>query len=197
MAIEILLVAVTVFAATNIDDIFLLAALFGSGQLQRQNIVTGQFAGIGALVAVSSLAAMAALTVPPGWTSLLGVLPLVLGIRALVSLLRGDGDDDDEPTAVQGTVGRSEILAVAGITVANGGDNLGVYIPLFASEPSAIPFYAAVFAAMTALWCLAAYFMVRHPVIKKTVSRYGHILFPVVLIALGLYILSGALVLLG
>jgi cadmium resistance protein CadD (predicted permease) len=51
----------------------------------------------------------------------------------------------------------SQILAVASVTVANGGDNLGVYIPLFANEPKSIGMYAALFALLTAIWCAVGY----------------------------------------
>jgi len=81
---------------------------------------------------------------------------------------------------------------VAGVTIANGGDNLGVYIPLFASATGAIPIYAAIFAVMTALWCWIGYRLVRNRWVGERLRRYGHLLLPYVLIALGLYILSGA-----
>ncbi len=85
---------------------------------------------------------------------------------------------------------------MAGVTVANGGDNLGVYIPLFASNPGAIPVYAVIFAAMTGIWCAAGYALVNNPMAGSYVRRYGHLLPPFVLIALGAYILSDAMVLL-
>ena len=83
-------------------------------------------------------------------------------------------------------------LTVAGVTLANGGDNLGVYIPLFATAPQAIGTCVAVFAVMTALWCALGYLMVNNPWIGDRIRRHGHVLLPPVLIALGLYILSGA-----
>jgi cadmium resistance protein CadD (predicted permease) len=84
---------------------------------------------------------------------------------------------------------------VAAVTLANGGDNLGVYIPLFAREPSHIPLYAAVFAVMTALWCHAGYRLVHHSALGNHIRRHGRAVMPVVLIALGLWILSGVRVL--
>jgi len=90
----------------------------------------------------------------------------------------------------------SQILAVAGVTIANGGDNLGAYIPLFASTPNAIPVYASVFAAMTAVWCMFGYLLVNNRFASSVIRRYGRVTLPFVLIALGLYIVSGAAVLL-
>jgi cadmium resistance protein CadD (predicted permease) len=90
----------------------------------------------------------------------------------------------------------SQVLAVAGVTVANGGDNLGVYIPLFASATGMIPLYVALVAAMTALWCSLGYLLVHNRLLGQHICRYGRVVLPFVLIALGLHILSGARVLL-
>ena len=84
------------------------------------------------------------------------------------------------------------MLAVAGVTVANGGDNLGVYIPLFAREPRLVPLYAVVFAAMTALWCFAGHRLVQNHLVGAQLRRYGHVALPFVLITLGMWILAGA-----
>lgn len=201
--LSILGIGVVVFVSTNLDDIFLLSAFFADPHLRPRSVVAGQFLGIGALVAASAVAALAALVIPEGWTALLGLVPLALGIRRLPSFQRKgeaeDGDDEariqtEERSAERRT--RSQALAVAGVTVANGGDNLGVYIPLFASAPAAIPVYAAIFAVMTALWCWTGYRLVNNRWIGEPIRRHGPILLPFVLIALGLYILSGARVLL-
>jgi cadmium resistance protein CadD (predicted permease) len=79
--------------------------------------------------------------------------------------------------------------------VANGGDNLGVYIPLFSSTPHAVPVYAVVFAVMTGVWCALGFYLVNNAWIGKHVRRYGRIALPFVLIGLGLWILSHAIVL--
>ena len=66
---------------------------------------------------------------------------------------------------------------------------------LFATAPSAVPVYVSVFAAMTAIWCLLGYLLVNNPLVGAGVRGYGHLALPLVLIALGAYILSGAAVL--
>ena len=199
-------IGVAVFASTNIDDIFLLSAFFADRRLTTRSIVIGQFVGIGALVAASAAAAFVAITVPAGWVALLGFVPLALGVRKLWLLWRRSSDDGDSSETSELLRNReigieqrthSQILAVAGVTVANGGDNLGVYIPLFASDLRMIPVYASVFAVMTAVWCGVGYGLVNNRVAGQYVRRYGHILLPFVLVGLGLYILSGALVLFG
>lgn len=189
---------IVMFVSTDIDDLFLLAAFFADPRLRPRNVVAGQFLGIGALVAASAAAALAAVAVPEGWTALLGIVPLALGVRGLLELRGGDDDADEEHARAEAAAERrtgSQTLAVAGVTIASGGDNLGVYIPLFASEPAAIPVFAAIFAVMTALWCWVGYRLVNHPRLGAVLRRYGRVALPFVLIALGLVILSGALVL--
>ena len=46
-----------------------------------------------------------------------------------------------------------------------------------------------IFLAMTFLWCLAAKYFTKHPLVAKTVDKYGHIVTPFVLVLLGIYIL--------
>jgi cadmium resistance protein CadD (predicted permease) len=192
-------VGVVVFATTNIDDILLLAVFFADGALRPRAVVVGQFVGIGLLTAVSAVAAFTALAIPEGWIGLLGLAPLGLGIRGLYSLWRsrdaGESEEADRPQAGETRAGRaiySQSIAVALVTVANGGDNLGVYIPLFSREFSWVPVYTGVFAVMTALSCAAGYWLVRHPLLGARIRRYGHAALPPVLIGLGLHILSDA-----
>jgi cadmium resistance protein CadD (predicted permease) len=78
------------------------------------------------------------------------------------------------------------------VTAANGGDNIGVYVPVFAQDLSAVPAYVAVFAAMTVAWCVGGYLLVSHRLVAGTMRRVMKPLLPVVLIVLGLWILSGA-----
>jgi len=81
-------------------------------------------------------------------------------------------------------------LAVAAVTVANGGDNIGVYLPLFAaSSPIEIALLAAVFLGMTAVWLLLAWVIVNNRLLGRHLRRYGRYLLPPVLIALGGYVL--------
>jgi len=187
-------VGVAVFASTNVDDMLLLAAFFSDPGLTSRQVVAGQFLGMAALVAMSTACALFAVVVPPGWIALLGIAPLLLGIRGLVLLWRADAE---ESSAARWSGVGSPSLAVAGVTVANGGDNLGVYIPMFSSTPRLLPLYIGVFAAMTGLWCLVGHYLVNNPVLGKTLGRWGHRALPFVLIALGLWILADARVLLG
>jgi cadmium resistance protein CadD (predicted permease) len=178
--------AAAVFAATNIDDIVVLTVLFvaarGAGRPRTWQIVAGQYAGIGALAGVAVVVAAGLLVVPDPWTGLLGLLPIALGVRALLAR-RGDGV---EPPAVVGS-----LLGVAGVTVANGADNIAVYVPVFRSlDPTTGLVWLVVFAALVAVWCAAAALLGNHPRVVSLVGRAGHWLVPAVFIALGAIILT-------
>lgn len=198
-----LVTAALAFAATNIDDIVLLTMWFGStsGSLRGRHIVAGQYVGFAVLVAVSLLGALGALLVPQEYIGFLGFLPILLGILAL----RG-GEEDEEEGVMERISGASRgggggvfaapTWAVAGVTIANGSDNLSVYVPLFASTPPAqLGVMALVFFTLVAVWCFAGARLARVPTVARAISRYGNLLVPLVLFGLGAFILweSGAL----
>ena len=82
------------------------------------------------------------------------------------------------------TGSHGNIASVALVTVANGGDNIGVYIPSFAVHSGTqVAIIAVVFVALTALLCMLAHWMVSHPRLGAPLRRYGHILAPLVLVA--------------
>ena len=86
-----------------------------------------------------------------------------------------------------------QILSVVSVMVANGGDNVSTYVPLFATQSGVQT--AAVSASMlvmTAVWLLLAHWLVNHPTIGAPIRRYSPRVVPFVLVALGVYILYRA-----
>ena len=81
------------------------------------------------------------------------------------------------------------------VTFSNGGDNIGVYTPMFAqyNSPGQVTTLIVVFLVMTAVWCTQTYYLVNHPLVASRVRRIGHIVMPFVLIGLGVYIIAQAL----
>ena len=187
------LLAAGVFAGTNVDDIIVLTVLFlsarAAGRPRPWQIWVGQYAGIAVLVAVSALAALGLAVVPDEWVGLLGLVPIALGVRGLAGAIR-DGGDDESPVVA------GNALAVAGVTIANGADNIAVYTPAFRTLGTAGSVVVVlVFAVLVAVWCAAASWLGSHQRIIELVRRYGHWLVPLVFIAIGLVILieSGVL----
>lgn len=183
--------AIVMFAVTNIDDLVVLAVFFGQAAGSRSSagrVVVGQYLGFTAILAVSVLGAFGADLLPESAIPYLGLLPLILGLRAAWNAWRergsdATGDGDDAP-------GGAAVLQVATVTFANGGDNIGVYVPVFAvAGTSGMTAYIVVFLIGVAVWCFAGWFLASRPAVAKVLARWNHIIFPVVLIAIGLVIL--------
>ncbi|MFG1885697.1 cadmium resistance transporter [Micromonospora sp. NPDC049102] len=181
--------AAVVFAATDIDDIVILTLFFvaarTTGRPRTWQIVTGQYLGIGALALASAVVAAGLLVVPDPWTGLLGLLPIALGVRAL-----WHGDDDEPATVVTGTLG------VAGVTIANGADNVAVYVPVFrALGPGDSAVFLLIFVVLIGLWCAVAAWLGGHRRVVALVERAGHWLVPAIFVGIGVVILvsSGVL----
>src|SRR5215813_7062860 len=105
--------AIVAFAATNLDDIFVLTFFFAQKNLQVWRVVLGQYLGIGALIVVSLVGFFASLVIPYRWISFLGLVPIAIGLRKLISWKR----DNTEQVEVR----RAEsLLTVAAVTFANG-----------------------------------------------------------------------------
>lgn len=176
-----LLTGAAAFVATNVDDLFLLVAWFAAGRSPGRDIVAGQYLGIGALFVASAAASAVSLVVPEDWLRWLGLLPLLLGVKLLIA-----SKDEEQAHEAPG------VVAVTAVTVANGADNIAVYVPLFAhSSAQAIALMGAAFAVLLWLWCLGARWLVHHPAAGAPLRRYGPRLVPWVLIGLGAWILIG------
>jgi cadmium resistance transport/sequestration family protein len=186
---QLLLTSLIAFVSTNIDDLFILTLFYGNRQFRHGEILTGQLLGIGTLIVVSLIGSLIGVFVPQAYIGLLGFIPMFLGVRGIWRLYRGDGEsDNDERPRTTGD--KSKILTVAGVTIANGGDNIGIYVPLFATfNWSGKATMIVMFLLMTVVWCLTARWFVKHPYVARTVDRYGHIITPFVLVLLGVYIL--------
>lgn len=186
-----LLQAAGLFLVTNIDDIIVLSLFFARGAGQRgttAKIIAGQYLGFGAILAASVVVSLGAQAfLPESAIPYFGLIPLLLGLRAAWSVWRNRGDDDDDELAEGKSVG---VLTVAAITFANGGDNIGVYVPVFlAVDPAAVIAYCVAFLALVVVLVLAARYIATRRPIAAVLERWEHILFPLVLIGLGLVIL--------
>ncbi|MFB2571526.1 cadmium resistance transporter [Micrococcus sp. IITD107] len=191
MILSSILQAIGLFLVTNIDDIIVLSLFFGRGAGQRgttARILVGQYLGfVGILGAAVLVTLGAGAFLPPEVIPYFGLIPLGLGLWAAWQAWRGDDDDDDE-AKIEGK--NVAAWTVAGVTFANGGDNIGVYVPVFLSVgPGATVAYCVVFLVLVAaLVGLAKFVATRRP-IAEVLERWEHILFPIVLIGLGVFIL--------
>jgi len=186
---ELVLTSIIAFISTNIDDIFILMLFFANKEYNRRQVVFGQFAGISALIAISVVGSLIGLLVEQKYIGLLGLLPVYLGVRSIIKALNRKSESlIDQAGRSQRTQG--SWLSVAAVTFANGGDNIGIYIPFFATlTPVQKSITIVIFFVMVAIWCLVAGYLSHHPIVAKNIEKYGHLITPVILILLGIYIL--------
>lgn len=192
----------TAFTATNLDDILILLLFFSqvNAVFRRRHIVFGQYLGFTALVFASLPGFFGRLIFPPDWIGMLGLLPIAIGLSRLLNPETDDSEAEAELEQSENSFFSSflspQTYSVAAVTVANGGDNIGIYVPLFASNTlESLAVILAVFFAMVGVWCYAAYRLIQMRAIADTLTRYGNQLVPFVLIGLGIAILvkSGTL----
>ena len=192
----------TAFTATNLDDILILLLFFSqvNAVFRRRHIVFGQYLGFTALVLASLPGFFGRLIFPPDWIGMLGLLPIAIGLSRLLNPETDDSEAEVELEQSENSFFSSflspQTYSVAAVTVANGGDNIGIYVPLFASNTlESLAVILGVFFAMVGVWCYAAYRLIQMRAIADTLTRYGNQLVPFVLIGLGIGILvkSGTL----
>ncbi len=191
MLITTIFSAVAAYVATSIDYVIILLILFSQtmkkGQLK--SIVIGQYLGTAILVGVSLLAAYGLALVPEHWVGLLGLIPIYLGIKVW---LKEEEENDEEDILSRLSSGKSNrfFVTVTVITLAAGGDNIGVYIPYFSTlHLSETVVMLVVFAIMTAVLCYLSYRLASVKSISETIEKWERWIVPVVFIGLGILIM--------
>lgn len=213
--ISTIITAFVSFASTNIDDIFILMLFFSqiNNDMKIRHIVIGQYLGIGALTTISIIGALGVSIIQHEYVGLLGLVPIYLGIKAYVDHKKeskdiknayqqenqnGENGKFKESTSTQEsriiTFIKSfinpSVVKVFSVTVANGGDNIGIYIPLFASmNLFDILITVIVFVLLILLLCFIGLKLSKNPFIQKNIEKYKHIFVPIIFIGLGIFIL--------
>lgn len=190
-AIQTLMSAIVVYVSTSIDDLCILIVVFGQLHSRKGALAIwrGQYAGVGLLITISLLAAFTLHLIPQSWiVGFLGLAPIALGLRAMKH--NPDEPDTGVLKKMNAAIPRRLFWTMAVITVASGGDNLGIYIPYFVSlDFEGIIIAIGVFLIMIALFCLIGQRLARIPFVAKTLRTYARIIIPVVFITLGIFIL--------
>jgi cadmium resistance protein CadD (predicted permease) len=193
-------IATAAFVGTNVDNTVVTAALVAGAPLDRAHrIAAGQVVGFVALVCIAGAAAALLFEFSPPAVGLLGFVPLAIGVRGLIGLLGRGGTGEGHTRsrwrrrpATDRAVGRG-LTAAALVTLAAGGDNLAVYIPLFrqggAGKLAAI---ALVFVAGEVGVTAAILAAGRHPRARSVMTRLGAVAVPLLLCAVGVLVLLTA-----
>lgn len=176
-----LLLVSLAYAATNVDNLLIMATL-AAGRASRAAVISGFVLASFAVLLISSLATFIEDLVPAAALGYLGFVPISIGVYLLFS---SSGSDKD-------TTSRAATWpAIAGLLLANSSDTIFALGPLFAeSEDSARIGLAAGFVLVTAVWLALILNVSSRVAASATLSRLGHRLAPWMMILVGLYILS-------
>ncbi|AFY34895.1 cadmium resistance transporter [Calothrix sp. PCC 7507] len=199
--ITTLLIGISAAFATTFDDNLYLTAFFGkvNRHFRPKHIVLGEFLGFTTLVIASLPGFFGGLVLPEAWIGLLGLLPVMIGISHIMSreqeveAVQTVSVNFTSPTKPQrhnksllATLRDPQTYRVSAVTIANGGNNIGIYVPLFAS--SNLPSLGVILGVCyftVGFWCFLSYNLTRNPLMAPVLARYGRKVFPFVLIWLG------------
>ncbi|GFE67527.1 cadmium resistance transporter [Chroococcus sp. FPU101] len=205
--IDALKIAIAAALATTFDDNIYLTAFFSevNRTFRPKHVAVGELLGFTVLVLVSLVGFVLGLVVDSTWIGLLGILPILIGLRNLINLNRNESDQDksvnrkrnskyrgfeSQKRSLWDVIRDPQTYRVSAVTISNGGNNLGIYIPLFAS--STFPNLAVIILICyltVATWIFMSYHLTHQPGIAFILSRYASKIFPFVLMWLGLRII--------
>ena len=194
MEFALIFIAVMGFVATNLDDMFVLMIFFAHSDYKNTQIIIGQYIGISSLILISTLGYFFKFIIPTAWIGLLGIFPVIIGLKNLLELRKNNKNDDTSPKIKNRRfISRfinSSIFSVAIVSFINGGDNIGVYTPLFATlDLYQLYFVILIFLIMIGVWCFISHRLVNNMRLGGRIRKYGHLILPFVLILIGISIL--------
>jgi hypothetical protein len=98
--------------------------------------------------------------------------------------------DEEEDEVEVGVGGWRAISKVAAVTVVNGGDNMGTYIPLFAQASKGdIAIYLIAYYVLLGVWCLVAWLVMQQKDVLRLAEKYASYVVPVLYMGLGVLIM--------
>ncbi len=179
---------IAAFTATNLDDLVILTLLFSQPSVFRPwHIVVGQYLGFSILLIASLPGFSVSYILPRHWIGLVGLVPIAIGLSQWLNgnniATSANPEDSTLPLAIS-----PQIYSIAAITIANGGDNIGIYMPLFASSNlERLLIIITIFFLLIGVWCYASYRLSTTSQ-ADVLARYANPIIPLFLIGLGVFI---------
>ena len=169
------------YAATNVDNLLIMASL-GAGSARRRQLVAGFFVASCVVLLIASLAMFIDRVMPAAVLGYLGFIPISIGVYLLLFT----------PAQTEQPASRATTWpAIAGLLVANSGDTIFAIGPLFAESGSYARTGLAIgFALIAAAWLFLILSLSERVARSELLSRLGHRIAPWMMILVGIYILS-------
>ena len=192
MTETLIIIAVTAgaFIATNLDNLVLLVALYSRFKQHSGLVAFGYITGMIIIGAISVAVGEVGDYIPVTYLGYLGVIPIMLGITALIHVARGTQSGASSSIATS-TSSRAIFVTVVLTQLSNSADSIITFSALFADSLDATDYLIApTFLAMSGIFAWLAYYSQNHRSISRVLNRYGHYLTPFILILVGFYILA-------
>lgn len=204
----LLMAAIVLFAATNIDDLFLLIVIHSDHRRKYppQAVLIGQLIGFSLIIAVSLLGYGFHILIPGEWLACMGVFPLVLGTKQLaagIAFRLKRHSTATPPGSFTGAVAvprlptswRRTSTKLAALTIANGSDNISVYLPTFSrlNLHRLLLTLTIFYGCLIGLWSISNW-LALHPRWQDWIQTHGPLFSPLVLISLGFWLLKDSVI---
>jgi cadmium resistance protein CadD (predicted permease) len=192
MSEVLVVIAVTAgaFIGTNLDNLLLLTAMYSRYEQHAGMVTAGYFAGM-ILIGVIALAiGEVGEFIPLAYLGILGVIPMMMGVLALIKLFRKAEVGYTNGIVTDGNR-LAVFLALISTQLSNGTDTIITFSALLADSIDAADYLvAATFLVMIGVFNGVAWYALKHRGLSLVVSRYGQYVIPFILILVGYYILS-------
>lgn len=185
-------VATGAFVSTNLDAFVVLVANVARAPASRRAAGAGFIIATVLVVALAWTLAGASRLIPPAYIGLAGLVPLALGIKQAVDLVRrparpASPGNEPAPPSSRRSLHLGEALV---LHLSLSADNLAVYCALLTDTlPPLRPVIAVITLALAFAWSALAAAALRIPALSTLLLRWGHRLMAALLIVVGIYIL--------
>jgi cadmium resistance protein CadD (predicted permease) len=188
--------------ATGVDDVLLLGlVLRGQPRPLRRAVIVGNVVGVLLILAVSGLIVLGVLTALPALMQgrvlgvpllqLAGAIPIVIGLRALLTLRRGNAEPDEEAPS-DGILNQAGAGVVGfQVYVLNSADDLIVHVGVFAGAAQSVSGIVA-YSVGVLLGELSSILAARWLAARMQTRRTLEVLAALAVIVIGVLVLIGA-----
>ena len=178
-------VSAVAFVSTNIDNLLMLSALLAMSAARPLPVVTGFLLTTVIVIGAALLIARLGDLVDTRYVGLLGLIPIALGIRGLLTLMRGNAGPASTQDVSPG------VWRTAAVILPMSGDSVAVYVPLIADTSPGLDAVVAVTLLLAAAGLAGlANLLVSRPVLRSRVGWLGERLMPWLMIGVGIYVLA-------
>ena len=183
--------SVAAFVSTELGKFVLLLVLFAKYPSKRGRFFAGagKYAALILVTACSAFFASYLHKIPASYVGFLGLIPIGLGIREIFRK-KADEKSIAGTTEESGEKVISAVIYTMLVFLAASGTDFAVYIPFFTTIGGwEYLTCAIVFAVLQSVMLILVDLAFSISIIKSVMKKVGHILVPVLLILLGIYIL--------